>query len=274
MGVACRAKAPMIAIADGVLRDLKGKPVRVSTPVRRCPRNCRRRAAIRCEPLGDAAREGGSRRRAASQETCRRLDHPYEPGGVHRWRQPCATCPDSIDLAIASGRHPAPAAVAMRAEAGARLDPDPLGLIDAFLGAPAADAVERTYLAWLVTLAPALDPAQAAALLLARPDAAPSGPWPASGCWPCCATPPAGRGRRSPPSPRAGARMRSEHEHEDPGHHRHRLPRRRQDQPGPAPGRERRRQAAGAADQRVRRSRRRPGAARRLRHRGLCARRT
>ena len=48
-------------------------------------------------------------------------------------------------------------------------DPDPLGLIDAFLGAPAADAVERTYLAWLVTLAPALDPARAAALLLARP---------------------------------------------------------------------------------------------------------
>jgi len=48
-------------------------------------------------------------------------------------------------------------------------DPDPLGLIHAFLGAPAADAVERTYLAWLVTLAPALDPARAAALLLARP---------------------------------------------------------------------------------------------------------
>ena len=48
-------------------------------------------------------------------------------------------------------------------------DPDPLGLIDAFLGAPAADAVERTYLAWLVTLAPALDPARAAALLLDRP---------------------------------------------------------------------------------------------------------
>jgi hypothetical protein len=47
-------------------------------------------------------------------------------------------------------------------------DPDPLGLIGAFLGAPAADAVERTYLAWLVTLAPALDPAQAAASLLAR----------------------------------------------------------------------------------------------------------
>ena len=47
-------------------------------------------------------------------------------------------------------------------------DPDPLGLIGAFLGAPAADAVERTYLAWLVTLAPALDPARAAALLLAR----------------------------------------------------------------------------------------------------------
>ena len=90
--------------------------------------------------------------------------------------------PDSVDLAIASGRHPAPAAVAMRAEAGGRPDPDPLGLIDAFLGAPAADAVERTYLAWLVTLAPALDPAQAAALLLARPGSRASGPWPASGC--------------------------------------------------------------------------------------------
>jgi hypothetical protein len=51
-------------------------------------------------------------------------------------------------------------------------DPDPLGLIGAFLGAPAADAVERTYLAWLVTLAPALDPARAAALLLARPGSA------------------------------------------------------------------------------------------------------
>lgn len=48
-------------------------------------------------------------------------------------------------------------------------DPDPLGLIGAFLGAPAADAVERTYLAWLVTLTPALDPARAASLLLARP---------------------------------------------------------------------------------------------------------
>ena len=98
------------------------------------------------------------------------MDHPYEPGGVHRWRQPCATYTYFVDLAIASDRHPAPAAVAMRAEAGARLDPDPLGLIDAFLGAPAADAVERTYLAWLVTLAPALGPAQAATLLLARPD--------------------------------------------------------------------------------------------------------
>ena len=52
--------------------------------------------------------------------------------------------------------------------AAARPDPDPLGLIEAFLGAPAADAVERTYLAWLVTLASALDPAQAAGLLLAR----------------------------------------------------------------------------------------------------------
>ncbi len=57
------------------------------------------------------------------------------------------------------------------AEAGARLDPDPLGLIDGFLVEPAADAVERTYLTWLVTLAPALDPARAAALLLARPAA-------------------------------------------------------------------------------------------------------
>ena len=53
-----------------------------------------------------------------------------------------------------------------------RPDPDPLGLIAAFLGAPAADAVERTYLAWLVTLAPGLDPARAAALLLARPGTA------------------------------------------------------------------------------------------------------
>ncbi|MFL5331922.1 MAG: hypothetical protein ACJ8H8_01810 [Geminicoccaceae bacterium] len=52
---------------------------------------------------------------------------------------------------------------------GGRPDPDPLGLIDAFLGSPAADAVEPTYLAWLVTLAPALDPARAAVLLLARP---------------------------------------------------------------------------------------------------------
>lgn len=50
-------------------------------------------------------------------------------------------------------------------------DPDPLGLIGAFLGAPAADAAERTYLAWLVTLAPALDPARAAAQLLAQPHA-------------------------------------------------------------------------------------------------------
>jgi hypothetical protein len=56
----------------------------------------------------------------------------------------------------------------MAVDARGWLDPDPLGLIDAFLGAPAADAVERTYLAWLVTLAPALDPAHAAALLLAR----------------------------------------------------------------------------------------------------------
>ena len=52
-------------------------------------------------------------------------------------------------------------------------DPDPLGLIDAFLGSSAADAVEPTYLAWLVTLAPALDPANAAALLLARPATGP-----------------------------------------------------------------------------------------------------
>jgi hypothetical protein len=58
----------------------------------------------------------------------------------------------------------------MAVDARGSLDPDPLGLIDAFLGAPAADAVERTYLAWLVTLAPALDPSQAAALLLARPE--------------------------------------------------------------------------------------------------------
>ena len=57
----------------------------------------------------------------------------------------------------------------MHADARGRHDPDPLGLIDAFLGAPAADAVEHTSLAWLVTLAPALDPAQAARLLLARP---------------------------------------------------------------------------------------------------------
>ena len=73
---------------DGVLRDLKGKPVRVSAQFRRCPRNCRRRACSEV-PLGDA-REGGARRRAASQETCRRLDHPNEPGGVHRRRQRCA----------------------------------------------------------------------------------------------------------------------------------------------------------------------------------------
>ena len=52
-------------------------------------------------------------------------------------------------------------------------DPDPLGLIGAFLGAPAADAVERTYLAWLVTLTPALDPARAAAPP-ARPAGAPA----------------------------------------------------------------------------------------------------
>jgi hypothetical protein len=57
----------------------------------------------------------------------------------------------------------------MPVEAQGRLDPDPLGLIDAFLDSPAADAVEPTYLAWLVTLAPTLDPANAAALLLARP---------------------------------------------------------------------------------------------------------
>ena len=63
--------------ADGVLRDLKGKPVRVSTPGRRCPRNCRRRAAIRIRatgrlPPGKADRGAG----AASQETCRHQDHP------------------------------------------------------------------------------------------------------------------------------------------------------------------------------------------------------
>ena len=75
-------------VGDGVLRDLKGKPVRVSAQFRCCPRNCRRRACSEV-PLGDA-REGGARRRAASQETCRRLDHPYEPGGVHRRRQRCA----------------------------------------------------------------------------------------------------------------------------------------------------------------------------------------
>lgn len=60
----------------------------------------------------------------------------------------------------------------MPADARGRPDPDPLGLIEAFLGAPAADAVERTYLAWLVTLAPGLDPARAAALLLDRTDTA------------------------------------------------------------------------------------------------------
>jgi hypothetical protein len=58
----------------------------------------------------------------------------------------------------------------MRDRSRSRPDPDPFGLIDAFLGAPAADAaVEPTYLAWLV--APALDPARAAAALLARPGA-------------------------------------------------------------------------------------------------------
>jgi hypothetical protein len=66
-------------------------------------------------------------------------------------------------------RSGAPVAVAMPTEALARPDPDPLGLIEAFLGAPAADAVERTYLAWLITLAPSHDPAQAAAQLLQRP---------------------------------------------------------------------------------------------------------
>jgi hypothetical protein len=64
-------------------------------------------------------------------------------------------------------------AVAMATEALGRIDPDPLGVIDAFFGSPAAEAVEPTYLAWLLTLTPALDPAQAAAQLLARPADAP-----------------------------------------------------------------------------------------------------
>jgi hypothetical protein len=59
-------------------------------------------------------------------------------------------------------------------------DPDPFGLVDAFLaiGAPGGDA-ERVYLAWLIGLDPALDPAPAAARLLrdragARPPTDPS----------------------------------------------------------------------------------------------------
>ena len=53
-------------------------------------------------------------------------------------------------------------------------DPDPFGLLDAFLTVttPGSADAERVYLAWLVTLAPALDPARAAALLLARPGSA------------------------------------------------------------------------------------------------------
>ena len=178
---------------------------------------------------------------------------------LYRFRRPC----DRIrpPSGAGGGRH--------AAEARGRLDPDPLGLIDAFLGAPAADAVERTYLAWLVTLAPPSTRRRRRAC-----------------CWPGRAlgertmagerllallrdtTPlaaPGGRRLHRGPAPACGANMTTQ----DPGHHRHRLPRRRQDQPGPPPGRARRRQAAGAADQRVRRPRRRPGAARRLRHRGL-----
>ena len=118
--------------ADGVLRDLKGKPARALAPVRRCPRNCRRRAAIRLRATGPTmAREGGSRRRAASQETCRRLDHSIEPGGVHRWRQPCAirgggfrrcwpegVSPTSLTTPPALGERPGRKAVAAPADRG------------------------------------------------------------------------------------------------------------------------------------------------------------
>ena len=48
-------------------------------------------------------------------------------------------------------------------------DPDPFGLVDAFLGmaAPCSADAERVFLAWLVSLAETLDPARAAASLLA-----------------------------------------------------------------------------------------------------------
>ena len=60
-------------------------------------------------------------------------------------------------------------------------DPDPFGLLDAFLTVttPGSADAERVYLAWLISLDAALDPAQAAARLLAehkRSRVAPSQP--------------------------------------------------------------------------------------------------
>ena len=148
-------------------------------------------------------------------------------------------------------------------------DPDPLGLIDAFLGSPAADAVEPTYLAWLVTLAPALDPANAAALLLARPA---TGPRTVAGerllgllrdttRW----SRPGGGSLHRGPAPACGATMSTK----IPativtgflGAGKTSLVRHLIENAE--------RQAPGAADQRVRRSRRRPRAPRRLRDRSL-----
>ena len=115
-------------------------------------------ATVGGEPRSDVshwvprAREGGSRRRAASQETCRRLDHPYEPGGVHRRRQRCATDP------IPSPR-----------------DPDPFGPDRRLPGASARPTRGLTTRRArdLPRLAghprPGARPGQAAALLLARP---------------------------------------------------------------------------------------------------------
>ncbi len=49
-------------------------------------------------------------------------------------------------------------------------DPDPFGLLDAFLAVstPGSADAERVYLAWLISLDAALDPAQAAGRLLAE----------------------------------------------------------------------------------------------------------
>lgn len=67
----------------------------------------------------------------------------------------------------------------MPTETATGLDPDPCGLIAAFLLVPApGDSADSVYVAWLVSLAAALDPARAAGLLLARLDLAERPPLP------------------------------------------------------------------------------------------------